>query len=93
MSTGLLGQARSQICRRFNAVAAQLQGHRPSGRTLVISDKYDVQDLLNAMLRLYFDDVHPEEPTPSFGGASRTDFLLKEEQIVVEAKNDAAHAH
>jgi hypothetical protein len=53
----------------------------------VISDEYDVQDLLNALLRLHFDDVRPEEPTPSFGGgASQTDLVLKNEQIVVEAK-------
>jgi REase_DpnII-MboI len=75
------------ICRRFHAVAAQLQSQRHSRLTLVISDEYDVQDLLNALLQLHFDDVRPQEPTPSFGGgASRTDFLLKNEQIVVEAK-------
>jgi hypothetical protein len=62
--------------------------HRHDNRaTLTITDEYDVQDLLHALLRLHFDDVRPEEWTPSYaGGASRMDFLLKEEKIVVEVK-------
>lgn len=75
------------ICKRFHAVAVQLSKRREKRPTLVIKDEYDVQDLLNAFLRLYFDDVRPEEPTPSIGGgAARMDFLLKIEKIVVEAK-------
>ena len=54
---------------------------------LEIKDEYDVQDLLHAILKLHFDDVRPEEWTPSYGGnSSRMDCLLKREQIVVEAK-------
>jgi hypothetical protein len=50
-------------------------------------DEYDVQDLVGAILALDFDDVRREEWTPSYaGGASRVDFLLKAEQIVVEVK-------
>jgi len=46
-----------------------------------------VQDLLHALLRLYFDDIRPEEWTPSYGGgSSRMDFLLKGHEIVVEVK-------
>jgi len=75
------------ICDRFHLVARQLQHRRESRPTLEIKDEYDVQDLLHALLRLYFDDVRPEEWTPSYGGgSSRMDFLLKQEQIVVEAK-------
>jgi len=75
------------VCERFHAVAVQLRTRREKRQTLAINDEYDVQDLLNALLRLHFDDVRPEEPTPSFGGgASRMDFLLKKEQLVVEAK-------
>ena len=52
-----------------------------------IKDEYDVQDLLNALLRLNFDDVRPEEYTPSYAGSStRVDFLLKKEKIVIEVK-------
>jgi hypothetical protein len=75
------------ICRRFHAVAVQLLNRRQKRPTLTISDEYDVQDLMHALLRLHFEDVRTEEPTPSFGGgAARMDFLLKNEQIVVEAK-------
>jgi hypothetical protein len=46
-----------------------------------------VQDLLSALLVLYFDDIRPEESTPSYAGKSaRMDFLLKKEGIVVEVK-------
>lgn len=54
---------------------------------MTIVDEYDVQDLLHALLKIEFDDVRPEEWTPSYAGkSSRTDFLLKNEKIVVEAK-------
>lgn len=76
-----------RLCSRFRLVADQLSRRRQSRPTLEIKDEYDVQDLLHALLRLNFDDVRPEEWTPSYGGvASRMDFLLKEEQIVVETK-------
>ncbi|MGE1734013.1 hypothetical protein ACMFGQ_21070 (plasmid) [Enterobacter hormaechei] len=52
-----------------------------------MNDEYDVQDLVHALLRLHFDDIRPEEYTPSFAGASsRQDFLLKNEKIVIEIK-------
>lgn len=55
--------------------------------TLVVEDEYDVQDLVHALLRIHFDDIRPEEWTPSYaGGSSRMDFLLKNEQIVIEVK-------
>lgn len=54
---------------------------------LDVQDEYDVQDFLHALLYLYFDDIRPEEWTPSYAGASaRMDFLLKNEQIVIEVK-------
>lgn len=55
--------------------------------TLEVHDEYDVQDLLHALLHIYFDDIRAEEWTPSYaGGCSRVDFLLKQEQIVIEVK-------
>lgn len=76
-----------RICLRFHSVARQLQ-HRHAGRaTLSIEDEYDVQDLLHALLRMHFDDVRPEEVSPSYAGrSSRLDFLLKKERIVIEVK-------
>jgi len=38
-------------------------------------------------LKINFDDIRPEEWTPSYAGtASRMDFLLKKEKIVIETK-------
>lgn len=77
----------TKICSKFHIVAEQLK-HRHSNReTLKIKDEYDVQDLIFALLKLYFDDIRPEEVTPSYaGGSSRMDFLLKNENIVIEVK-------
>lgn len=77
----------NQICSRFHLVAKQLQQRHNARPTLSITDEYDVQDLLHGLLRLHFDDVRPEEWTPSYaGGAARMDFLLKAEETAVEAK-------
>lgn len=76
-----------RICDRFHQVARQLRHRRQGKPTFEIEDEYDVQDLLHALLRIHFDDIRPEEWTPSYGGgSSRMDFLIKEHRIVVEAK-------
>lgn len=76
-----------RMVKRFHRAALQLR-KRHSGRPAhVINDEYDVQDLLHAFLKLHFDDVRPEEVSPSYAGkSSRMDFLLKAEQLVVEVK-------
>lgn len=75
------------ICSRFHLIAQQLRNRHNNRTTLTIADEYDVQDLLHALLKIHFDDVRPEEYTPSYaGGSSRMDFLLKEEKMVVEVK-------
>jgi hypothetical protein len=75
------------ICDRFTIVANALAERHDDRATISITDEYDVQDLLGALLKLHFADVRPEEWTPSYAGnASRMDFLLKPEQLVVEAK-------
>jgi len=76
-----------RICRRFPVVATELQTRHAGRGSHVIDDEYDVQDLLRALLRIDFEDVRPEEWTPSYAGKSaRLDFLLKREKIVVEVK-------
>lgn len=76
-----------QICSRFHIVARQLKSRYSDRDTLVVEDEYDTQDLLHALLHIYFDDIRAEEWTPSYaGGCSRVDFLLKSEQIVIEVK-------
>ena len=80
-----------RMCLRFQKVARQLQHRHADRPTIDIDDEYDVQDLLHGLLRLHFEDVRSEEWTPSYaGGASRVDFLLKAEQIVIEVKKTRA---
>lgn len=75
------------LIRRFDLVAHALHERGRGRAPLTMDDEYDVQYLLGATLRLHFEDVRPEEWSPSYaGGASRVDFLLKREKIVVEAK-------
>jgi len=76
-----------RVLAQFHAFARQLR-HRYGGRaTFDIEDECDVQDALHALLRIFFDDIRPEEWTPSYaGGSARMDFLLKAEQIVLEVK-------
>lgn len=72
---------------RFHKVARQLRTRYSNRDTLDISDEYDVQDLLHALLLINFDDVRAEEWTPSYaGGSARMDFLLKNEKTVIEVK-------
>ena len=62
--------------------------NRHNGRaTIDINDEYDVQDLLEGILRLFVDDVRPEDYVPSYaGGNSRTDFYLPEYDMYIETK-------
>jgi REase_DpnII-MboI len=75
------------LCRRFPLFVERLQKRQHGRAALAVADEYDVQDLLHAILRLHFDDIRPEEYTPSYGGsASRVDFYLPRECVVVESK-------
>ncbi len=75
------------IFRRFPRIAHQLLKRHSGRATLKVEDEYDVQDLLHSLLQVFFDDVRPEEWTPSYAGRNtRADFLLKKERIIVEAK-------
>ncbi|MHB9010028.1 MAG: PD-(D/E)XK nuclease domain-containing protein [Limisphaerales bacterium] len=75
------------LCRRFPFLVKQLSARHDKRPPFLVKDEYDVQDLLHGLLRLHFDDVRPEEVTPSYAGSSaRMDFLLKAEKVVVEAK-------
>ena len=77
----------NKLFERFHVVARQLRRRHDNRATLLVSNEYDVQDLLHALLKLYFDDVRPEEWTPTYaGGANRMDFLLKDEEIAIEVK-------
>ena len=96
LETGAIGSEQSDqnpitgienICKRFHLIARQLRSRHDNRPTLDVQDEYDVQDLFHSLLHLHFSDVRAEECTPSYAGkASRMDFLLKQERIVVEIK-------
>ena len=75
------------LCERFHLIARQLRERHDNRATLEVEDEYDTQDLLHALLHWDFDDIRPEEWTPSYaGGSARMDFLLKQEKTVIEVK-------
>ena len=75
------------IFEKFHRFARQLKVRHKARPSIIIEDEYDVQDLIHAILKLFFNDVRAEECTPSYaGGASRIDFLIKSENIGIEIK-------
>lgn len=75
------------VFERFHRFARQLKVRHQTRPTIPIDDEYDVQDLVHAILKLFFNDVRAEECTPSYaGGSSRIDFLIKSENIGIEIK-------
>lgn len=80
-----------RIARSFERIARQLTRRHDKRPTLEISDEYDVQDLLHALLLTVFDDVRAETWQPDYlGGSTRVDFRLPEHGIVVEVKHATA---
>lgn len=77
----------ANIFNHFHIVAKQLKRRYNQRHSIELNDEYDVQDLLHALLKLHFEDVRPEEWTPSYaGGNNRMDFLIKDEEIAIEVK-------
>ncbi len=72
---------------KFHLVVKQIRQRYDDRKTLDVRDEYDTQDLLHSLLRIYFEDIRTEEWNPSYAGTStRSDFLLKKENIVIEVK-------
>jgi hypothetical protein len=72
---------------RFHSVAVQLQKRQRKKKPFLVKDEYDVQDLLHGLLKIFFNDIEPEEYCPSYCGTSpRIDFFLRNEKIFVEVK-------
>ena len=75
------------LTNKFHSFSKQLRIRYKERETIEINDEYDVQDVCHALLRLYFDDIRPEEWTPSYAGScKRIDLLLKNEKTVIEVK-------
>lgn len=80
-------EALELIFNKFHSVVVQLRNRYDGRPTIDVDDEYDVQDLLHALLKLFFKDIRKEEWTPSYAGkATRMDYLLKNEKIVIEVK-------
>lgn len=71
----------------FHRVALRLRTRHANRTPFLINDEYDVQDLFAALLETRFEDIRREEWGPSYaGGATRVDFLLKNESVLFETK-------
>ena len=80
-------QQAQQILSKFHTFIANLGRRHQNRPGLEIKDEYDVQDLVRALLCIWFDDVRSEEWTPSYAGkCSRVDFLLKPQGLLIEVK-------
>lgn len=77
----------SSVSRRLPR-AFILLGRTQRGRDgITISDEYDLQRILHALLVVHFDDVEAEDTTSrKAGGSFRIDFVLRDEKVAVEAK-------
>src|SRR5581483_1713049 len=76
------------LCQRLPA-AARILGNRQHGKPpFEISDEYDVQDLLHAVLRAYLKYSVHEEPLGKIGGArsGRADVAIEELGTIIEVK-------
>lgn len=72
---------------KFHQVVKQLRKRHNDSETLDVKNEFDVQDLLHSLLRIHFDNVLPEEYSPSYAGVnSRIDFILPQEKIAIETK-------
>jgi hypothetical protein len=76
-----------RLIEQFHVVVNQLRNRHDGRNTIQITDEYDIQDLLQGLLKIEYEDVRAEEYTPSYAGSStKVDFLLKNEKIVIEVK-------
>lgn len=76
-----------KLCQRFHMVARQLRLRGEYRSTVNIDDEFDIQDLMHALLRVYFDDIGTDEWTPAYTeGVSRTTFLLDHDRLAIVVK-------
>lgn len=76
-----------KLCTRFHALVRELRQRSENRSPFDVEDEHDVRDMVRALLCLEFEDLCTEEWTPPYaGGASRADFVLKREGIVIVVK-------
>lgn len=78
------------IIRLFNNWSQMISSftkHRKDVSEIKITNEYEMQYLLEGILRLFFSDVRPEAYTPNYANHSnRTDFILPRQKIIIETK-------
>ena len=81
----------TQICSNFAKFDRSIQHRYASRPTITITDEHDLQNALEAILRLFVKDIRPEDYVPSYAaGCSRVDFHLPEYGIIIETKMASA---
>jgi hypothetical protein len=77
-----------KLCARLPNAARILASRRAKKKPFAITDEYDVQDLLHAVLRAYLKYSVQEEPLSKIGGvrSSRADVAIEELGTIVEVK-------
>ena len=75
------------VLRRVPQICQSIVNRRRSRVGIAADDEYDMQDLVDVVLRVLYEDVRPEERTPSSAGSSSTiDFLVRDASIAIELK-------
>src|SRR5438128_11679150 len=75
-----------RLLRRLPQVIRQLRSRHGNRPPFQVADERDLEDLLRALLPIYFDDIRPESRTPSYAHGNRTDFRLKPHGIALTIK-------
>lgn len=76
-----------RLCERLTHSARLLSSRRKGKTPYVVEDEYDVQDLLQALLRAYFKYSVQEEPLGKLAGKSgRADVAIEELGLIAEMK-------
>jgi hypothetical protein len=75
-----------KLLRRLPRVARQLRSRHGNRQPFSVTDEYDLEDLLRALLPLGFNDVRLESRTPKYASGTRTDFWLNPSAVAITAK-------
>src|SRR5262245_31740443 len=70
----------TKALRRLPRVIRELRNRQSDRPPFRIEDRRDLEDLLRALLPLWFDQVWQQSRTPSYAAQSQTDFVIAPEQ-------------
>jgi hypothetical protein len=75
------------VCTRFHVFVKNLTRPYMERENLKIEDEFDFQHLLFAQLKVFFNDMKREEPTPVYAGSSSRMFIeYNEKKYIFEAR-------